>query len=249
MLKDYSRYEFSKKEKFFSCVEGILVNAMVAFLFYNSWIAMFPGIALMIFYFREKNRMLNLRRMEKMRLELKEFFNVLIAALQTGRSMENAFAEAVTDVVRYTGERTELVQELKRICAGIGVGEPLEKQLEEFAGRSHLEELEYFAEVFSVAKKSGGNIVAIMKNTLRMLQERMDAEAEIRTVLAEKQMEFYIMCIIPVGIILYLRIGAGNFIDCLYGNFTGIVVMTICLFVYGGCALYGKRLLEINNRH
>ena len=246
-MKDYGSYKFSSKEKRVTLIEGMLCNGLIAFLFYDSWIAMIPGMVLVIFYFREKRRILNIKRMERMRRELKEFFDNLIAALQTGRSIENAFAEAVRDLARYSGEETDLVQELKRICKGMSVGEALEKQLEEFAYRTHLEELEYFAEVFSVAKRSGGNIVGIMKNTLRMLQERMDAEAEIRTILAEKQMEFYIMCVIPFGMMLYLRMGAGNFIGCLYGNPTGILVMTVCLIIYGGCALYGKRLLEIEN--
>ena len=247
MLTDYRDYKFSKQEKIRVFGEGMLLNGMVSFLFYNSWIAMIPGMALVCFWFREKQRMKNRRRMEGMRNELKEFFHALIAALQTGRSMENAFAEAVRDLQNYSGRDTDLIRELRRICAGIGVGEPLEKQLEEFSRRAHLEELEYFAEVFLVAKRSGGNIVAIMKNTLRMLQERMDAEEEIRTVIAEKQMEFYIMCVIPIGMMTYLRVTSGNFIRCLFGNPTGIFVMTLCLVIYGGCVLYGKRLLEFEN--
>ena len=247
MLTDYRDYVFSKKEKLSIFLEGMLLNGMVAFLFYNSWVAMIPGMVLVFLWFREKRRRNIRRRLEELRKELKEFFHALIAALQTGRSIENAFAEAVRDLQNFTGKDTDLIRELKRICAGVSVGEPLEKQLEEFSKRTHLEELEYFAEVFLVAKRSGGNIVAIMKNTLRMLQERMDAEAEIRTVIAEKQMEFYIMCVIPLGMMIYLRITAGNFIGCLFGNATGIFVMTFCLLIYGGCALYGKRLLEIEN--
>ena len=88
--------------------------------------------------------------------------------------------------------------------------------------------------------------MSIMKNTIRMIQERMEAEEELYTILAEKQMEFHVMCIVPMAIILYLRIGGGNLMNSLYGNLKGIVVMTICLLVYGGCYLYGKRLLEIN---
>ena len=121
----------------------------------------------------------------------------------------------------------------------------MEKMLTEFSRRSHLEELEYFSEVFSIGKRSGGNIVAIMKNTIRMLQERMEAEEEIATTITEKKLEFQLMTIIPLVIILYLRIGAGNLIHSLYGNVTGVYVMTICLGIYGGCYLYGKRLLEI----
>ena len=180
-----------------------------------------------------------------MRRELKEFLNALIATLQTGRSLENAFIEATKDLVRYTEKDTSFIKELKQICVKINLGEPMEKLLAEFSKRSHLEELEYFSEVFSIGKRSGGNIVAIMKNTIHMLQERMEAEEEIITTITEKKLEFQVMTVIPLAIILYLRIGASNLMNRLYGNITGVCVMTVCLVIYGGCYLYGKRLLEI----
>lgn len=247
MIKDYRVYRFTPKERIFCFLEGMVLNTVISILFYNSFLAMLPGMIFVAFYFKEKKRLLVRKRMRRMRLELKEFLNALIAALQTGRSMENSFAEGVRDTAAYVEKDTAFILEMKKICAGIGVGEPLEKLLCDFSRRSHLEELEYFAEVFSIGKRSGGNLISIMKNTIRMIQERMDAEEEIYTVIADKQMEFYLMCIIPLAIIIYLRMGAGNLMDCLYGNAIGIFVMTICLGIYGGCYLYGKRLLEIKN--
>ena len=135
---------------------------------------------------------------------------------------------------------------MKKIGGSMSVGEPLEKLLLDFSTRSHLEEMEYFAEVFLIGKHSGGNLIGIMKNTIRMLQERMDAEEELYTILTEKQVEFYLMSIIPLVILLYLRIGANQLIQSLYGNITGICMMILCLLIYGGCYLYGKRILEID---
>lgn len=245
MIKDYRVYEFDKKERIVCFFEGLLLNTVISILFYNALIAMIPGMVLVVFYFKEKKHVLARKRMQDMRRELKEFLNALIAALQTGRSLENAFKEATKDLVRYTEKDTSLVKELKQICVKINLGEPMEKLLAEFSKRSHLEELEYFSEVFSIGKRSGGNIVAIMKNTIRMLQERMEAEEEIITTITEKKLEFQVMTVIPLAIILYLRIGAGNLMNSLYGNITGVCVMTVCLVIYGGCYLYGKRLLEI----
>ncbi len=247
MIEDYRVYKFSRKECVICFLEGMLLNGIISVLFFNSFWALIPGMIITVFYFLEKRRKLMRRRMHRLRTELKEFLNAMIAALQTGRSMENAFAEAVRDITSYMEKDTEFILEMKKICAGVSIGETLEKLLIDFSYRSHLEELEYFAEVFSVGKRSGGNLIGIMKNTIRMLQERMDAEEEIYTVLAEKQTEFYLMSVIPLAIILYLRIGAGNLIDSLYGNVTGVSVMAVCLSVYGGCYLYGKRLLEIDN--
>ena len=247
MIKDYRVYRFNRKEKISALFEGMFLNAIVSFLFFDSFVAMIPGILLVILYVKEKKRRLMRKRFRQLRTELKEFLNELIVALQTGRSIENAFAEALKDTERYLEKETLFVLEMKKICAGVSIGESLEKLILQFAYRSHLEELEYFAEVFSVGKRSGGNLIAIMKNTIRMIQEKMDGEEEIYTVIADKQMEFQVMCVIPFVIIIYLRISAGTLMDHLYGKITGIAIMAACVLVYGGCYLYGKRILEIES--
>ena len=247
MIKDYRVYRFNRKEKISALFEGMFLNAIVSFLFFDSFVAMIPGILLVILYVKEKKRRLMRKRFRQLRTELKEFLNELIVALQTGRSIENAFAEALKDTERYLEKETLFVLEMKKICAGVSIGESLEKLILQFAYRSHLEELEYFAEVFSVGKRSGGNLIAIMKNTIRMIQEKMDGEEEIYTVIADRQMEFQVMCVIPFVIIIYLRISAGTLMNHLYGNITGIAIMAACVLVYGGCYLYGKRILEIES--
>lgn len=247
MIEDYRIYQFSRKEFLFCLLEGMLLNGVISILFYNSFLAMLPGMLLMYFYFKEKQRILMQKRMKSIRMEFKEFLSGLIAALQTGRSIENAFMEALKDTRQFLGKDTVFLLEMKKISSGISIGKSMEVLLLDFSSRSHLEEIEYFAEVFSIGKRSGGNIVGMMKNTIGMIQERMDAEEEIYTILAEKQMEFYIMCVIPLGMMIYLRIGAGTMVNALYGNLTGITVMTFCLGVYGGCFLYGKRLLEMED--
>lgn len=246
MIKDYRIYCFTRKEAVCCFFEGMLLNGVIAILFFNSLFAMIPGMIIVLLYFKVKKRKMIKVRLHRLKRNLKEFLNVMISALQTGRSIENAFSEAIKDTEGYLNEDTELVLEMKKINTRVSLGEPLEKLLLEFSYRSHMEELEYFAEVFAIGKRSGGNLVSIMKNTIRMIQERMEAEEELYTILAEKQMEFHVMCIVPMAMILYLRIGGGNLMNSLYGNLKGIVVMTICLLVYGGCYLYGKRLLEIN---
>lgn len=244
-ISDYRDYRFHFREMGYCLLEGTALNAGISFLFYNSVVAMIPGTFLIYLYYREKKKRLRNRRMRRMRCELREFLNALIAALQTGRSIENAFSQALKDTEGYVGNGSDFSEEMRKICAGVLVGQPLEKLLLDFAMRSHMEELEYFAEVFQIGKRSGGNLIGILKNTIRMLQERMDAEEEIYTVISQARLEFYIMCVVPLAIIGYLRITAGGLLEVLYGNLTGILVMTVCLVLYGGCYLYGKKLLEM----
>lgn len=247
MIQDYRVYDLNRRERAVCFLEGMALNALISQLFYDSWLFLIPGMLLVFFYFREKKRVLARRRMRRMRQELREFLNAMIAALQTGRSIENAFVQAVRDSREYFGKDTELLLEMKRICAAVGVNEPLDKLLSEFADRSSMEELKYFAEVFAVGKRSGGNLVSIIKNTTRMLRERMEAEDEIAALTARRRLEFYIMSVIPMAMIVYLRIGAAGLITRLYGNGFGAAVMTVCLVIYGGCYLYGQKLLEAEN--
>ena len=246
MIKDYRIYTFSWKERLVCWIEGMVLNGTVSILFFDSFLAMIPGVVLVFFYHQEKKRRLMRRRIHHLRKEFQCFLNEMIAALQTGRSIENAFLEAIKDTEKYLEQETIFVMEMKKIGGSMSVGEPLEKLLLDFSTRSHLEEMEYFAEVFLIGKHSGGNLIGIMKNTIRMLQERMDVEEELYTILTEKQVEFYLMSIIPLVILLYLRIGANQLIQSLYGNITGICMMSLCLLIYGGCYLYGKRILEID---
>ena len=193
MIKDYRIYTFSWKERLVCWIEGMVLNGTVSILFFDSFLAMIPGVVLVFFYHQEKKRRLMRRRIHHLRKEFQCFLNEMIAALQTGRSIENAFLEAIKDTEKYLAQETIFVMEMKKIGGSMSVGEPLEKLLLDFSTRSHLEEMEYFAEVFLIGKHSGGNLIGIMKNTIRMLQERMDAEEELYTILTEKQVEFYLI--------------------------------------------------------
>lgn len=247
-MKDYAKYEFDRRERIVCILEGMALNALVSELFYHSLLFMIPGTVVVVLYYREKQRRMQRKRQRAMKKELREFLGAAAAAFQTGRSVENAFAQAVKDTGSYFGLGAQLLPEMKRISAAVtAANAPLEKELLEFARRAQIEELEYFAEVFAVGRKSGGDLPALMDRTVRMLRERMEAEEEICTVITQKRLEFYLMSVIPAGMIVYLRLGASPLIGRMYGNPLGVLVMTVCVLIYGGCYLYGQRLLEIES--
>jgi tight adherence protein B len=53
------------------------------------------------------------------------------------------------------------------------------------------------------------------------------------------------MCVIPFGIILYLRISSGSFLSVLYHNPVGITVMTLCLSIYAFSYVISEKLIDI----
>ena len=117
--------------------------------------------------------------------------------------------------------------------------------LREFAKRIPQEDVESFVTVFSAAGKYGGDGISVIQNTVRILCDKMDVRQEILIVTAAKQFEFQVMTWIPFGIILYMRMAFPEFMQVLYGNLLGIVVMSVCLMIYLGAWLYGRKIIEI----
>ena len=122
---------------------------------------------------------------------------------------------------------------------------PAEQLIREFAERAGQEDVESFVHVFAAAKKSGGDSIAIIRNSVKIISEKIDTEKEIQTMLAAKKLEFDLMCVIPFGIILYMKLTFREFIGILYGNLTGAAVMSCCLLLYLAAYRLGKKIIKI----
>ena len=120
-----------------------------------------------------------------------------------------------------------------------------ERALREFAGRVKSEEVYSFVTVFTTLKRSGGDMIQVLKHTIDKICASMEVKREIETMIAAKKMEFRIMTMIPLGIIVYMKISFPEFMSVLYGSTVGVVVMSVCLLIYIGAWYLGKRMLEI----
>ena len=58
MIDDYRIYKFTRREKMISFFQGMGFNVLIAFLFYDSYLAMIPGILVVILFMKEKKRVL-----------------------------------------------------------------------------------------------------------------------------------------------------------------------------------------------
>lgn len=237
---DYRKYRLRPVEKLKCLVTGGVLTGVVAWLFYRSvW-----GMLLLPFVYivcRQKyQETQQKRRRERLLTEFKDMMQAVSAALLAGYSMENAWREAEKELLKLYGDRGILLAEVHQMNGAVRMNEPLEKVLWEFAQRSGCEEIESFAEVFSFAKRSGGDFARIIRTTVQKLLGRMEVEREIATVLAGKKLEGRIMNVMPMAILAYMTFTSGNFLDVLYGNIPGAAIMSAAL----GCYLMAIRLSE-----
>ena len=101
------------------------------------------------------------------------------------------------------------------------------------------------AEIFGFAKRSGGDFPQIIRTTAARISAKIEVEREVDTVIAGKKLEGKIMSVMPFFILAYLNLASGEFIDPLYGNLAGVLVMSAALLVFVGAMAINRRISDI----
>ncbi|MCR5508905.1 MAG: type II secretion system F family protein [Lachnospiraceae bacterium] len=228
----------------FIVVYGALA-ALIAYTFYDSPYALIPLMLPGGLCLKKVKEILIQRRKRKLADQFKDLIDAVNASMQAGFSAENAFREAYKEMAGLYGNDALISVEVRLFISRLDSGVPLEHILKDFALRAGVEDITDFADVFSIAKRNGGNIGGIIKDTVRMMKEKEETDKEIRVILSGRKLEQKIMCIIPFLIIIYLRVTSRNFFGILYHDPAGAAVMTLCLLIMGVSCHISQKLVDI----
>ena len=217
VLSDYRVYHLTGQEWIRYLLEGTAVCAVTAYVFYRSFLAfvlMLPAGMLRPFF---KRRELCRRRKE---------------ALAAGYSVENAFIASVRDLEEQYGKEGMITREFSYLASQLKMNRTVEALLSSFAKRSGLDEVENFSVIFTVSKRSRGELASVVHHVVHVISDRIQVREEILTMTAEKQFEQRIMNLMPYLIVLYVDLSSPGFFSQMYETAVGRVVMTGCLVVY-----------------
>lgn len=234
-----------KRESLVDLFKGFLLILVLSWLFYDFPFAVFLLSPFLWLWVRECKAARRRKEEEQFQKMFREWILLLSSSLSAGYSVENAMGQSVKELQMIFPKGGIMVNELKDMLAKLENHERPETLLTEFAVRNPVEEVKSFVEVFCTARVSGGSLNAVIQNTAAQMAEIMDTRREIATILASKVYEQKIMTAMPAAVILYVRLCSGEFLNGLYHNPTGILVATICLFIYFGAYLLGKRMVQI----
>lgn len=244
-LLDYAEYRFTFAQKLLYLLEGSLLVGLVGYFFYQSWIACVCLSPLLFFFLKEKKRELAGKRRQELSVQFKDLVLSLSANQRAGYSIENAFRESYRDMEMLYGAKGLICVEIRYIMAGLENNVVLEKLLYSLGMRSHEPDIMQFADVFYIAKRSGGNMTDILAKTAAVIEQKIETDKEIQLMVSAKKMEQRIMNAVPFLIILYVSSTSRGFFDVLYHNPVGVAVMTVCLGFYGAAYRLSKRIVEI----
>jgi len=229
-------------------VKAILLTLCLAFFFYRSIWALPLMCIIGWFYLQRRIRQIERQRRQILVTQFKECILSAAASLRAGYAVENAFLESMPDMEMLYGKESMIYGELEYIRRGLVLNITLEELLIDLGQRSGAGEICEFAEVFRIAKRSGGNVSEIIRCSSEIISLRISAEEEIHTLLSSRKMEQKIMNIMPFGILLYIGFSNKGYFDELYHNVPGAAIMTACLLIYLAAYYLADRILESASR-
>lgn len=243
--KNYWQQDIKKSEYVKAFLQGILLLCMVSYLFYGTPVCAILLSPYLIRYFRSWQKQVIQKKKQAFKLQFKDAIQSLSAALNVGYSVENAMHETRKELQLLYKKEEPVLREFRYMTHQLEMHLTIETILEEFAARTEDEEVQIFATVFSMAKRSGGDMIGIIRNAVNQIGEKIDVKREIDTMMSAKRLEFRIMTAVPFAMICYMKLSFPEFMDVLYGNVLGVIVMTVCLLIYVAAYEFGKRIVEI----
>ncbi|MGB4659683.1 MAG: type II secretion system F family protein [Mobilitalea sp.] len=245
MITDYDRYHFTLRETVIYVLQGISIIIIIGILFYRNIIGILLLSPIIYFYLKIKTKELIKIRKWKLNLEFRDGIRALSAALEAGYSAEHAFEEACRDLCQIYPENSLIVREFTYLIRQIKMNITVEKALSEFSERSGVEDILSFAEVFATAKRTGGDLIKVIKTTSNIISDKIEIKREILTLITAKKLEANMMKVIPLIMLVYLSVSSPGFLDPLYHNLYGILVMTVILVCYLGTYLIIDKIIAI----
>lgn len=243
-MRDYSVYHYSAREHMRYFSEAVILILLVSYLFYHSLLAVWLILPFYPIFLKIRARQLCRQQKQELCQQFKETIFSVAAALNAGYSVENAWREAMDEMIQMYGEDALMVQELRYIMAHLSMNVPLEDLLEDFAKRSDLEDVSSFCQVFFFAKRSGGDFIGIIRTTSDRIGKKIELQRQLAADLAARKLESRIMNLVPLAILLYLDLMSPGYFDMLYGNLSGICIMSVCLIVYLAAYALSERMMQ-----
>lgn len=241
----YETYELNLREWMAALGGGVCLAAAASYTCYRNWTAFFIFLIPAGFFPKYCREHWRKERLRKLELQFKETIQILSSSLSAGYSVENAIISCHKELEMMYGPDGLMTREIAYMTGQMKMNRPIETLMNEFADRSGLEDVENFSRIFTIAKRSGGQLVPIISHTVQIMEDRFQVKEELRTLTASRKFEQKIMSLMPFLIILYIDASSPGFFTVMYTTLVGRFIMTICLMVYLLSCYLSRKILDI----
>ena len=184
--------------------------------------------------------------MEKRRNQLTLQFKELLESVKSSLGSEtvhDAFMKAKKDLAIQFPEDAYIMREPTMIMQGTMLKLRLEDLLMDFAERSGIEDILNFATVFRSCYRRGGNMQEIVGKCITIINEKIEVNMDIETMVAGQKNEQNILLVLPIVFVVMLK-AMGGMVDM--NSAMGMISMTIAIAVFLGAYLLSRRIIKID---
>lgn len=240
---DYSTYEMNIKEKIIGYMAGavaafIAIQIFFGYLILSGICAVAAGFAGIKIY----RQMLKKKRDKVLLIQFRDMLGSISTSIGSGKNVVNSFNDAYQEMQNQFGDSSYIANELKFIITGLQNNVTIENLLMDFGERSAQEDIQSFAEVFSVANRRGGSIRQIILDTKNVISDKISVELEIQTLISGKKNELNIMILLPLIVVSQV-----NTMTAETGGFDIItfIVKIIAIVMFVVAYFIGQKIMDI----
>lgn len=244
---DYNTYELTVKEYLVIATLACTFFFLIGYIFYNNIMMAILFALLGFFYPKLQRKKLLDKRKKELSQQFQQALFSLSSSLVAGRSIENAFLEVTKDLyLLYPDPETKIIREFELINKRIANRETIESALLDFSERAGIDDITSFTDVFVTCKRTGGDLVEVIRRTSTMISEKIEIEQEINIMIAQKRFESNAILLTPILMVALLSYSSSDYMAPLYKiSDLGPFVMSVCLIIMGFSYVISQKIMNI----
>jgi len=164
------------------------------------------------------------RRINKFIAEFPNAVDVIIRGIKAGLPLGDCLRVIASEAAE------PVRSEFRQIIETQSIGMPLGEAIERLVTRVPVPEANFFSIVINIQQKSGGNLSEALGNLSRVLRDRKKMKQKIKAMSSEAKASAYIIGSLPFAVTGLVYITAPTYIELLWTNPTGRMVMAVCGF-------------------
>lgn len=245
-LIDYDVYVMKPLEKTLYILLAAAAIFTIGFIFYHNIILSLLLTPFALFYPKMRTKEIIEKRKNELNLQFKDMLYSLSSSLTAGKSVESSFRDILNDLsILYPNPETNIIQEVEYIIRRIEMNETIEDALDDLSQRSHLEDIQNFTDVFKTCKRTGGNLVNVIRNSSNIINDKIEIKEEINTLLSSKKFEQKVLSAMPILMIVLLSVTAADYMAPVFEKLIGRVVMTFAIIIIVVGYLISSKIMKI----
>lgn len=244
---EYNVYRMGFAERILNIILAAFVLFVIGYIFYRSVLISIIITPFALLYPKYRTKQIIAKRKKQLNLQFKDMLYSLSSAIGAGNSVETALSVVLEDLERqYFDPDTFIIKELELMISRISLNQNIEDVFADFGERSGLDDVKTFANIFEISKRTGGNLIQIIRQTSSVITEKIEIKMEIDTMLASKNMEQKVLTIVPIAMVWVLTETTGGFMDTIFTTIAGRLAASVALIMIIVGYLWSKRITDIN---